>query len=65
MREAVHLITLGLDPTQARLRFARLVHDGEADRYGLREAQFIPILWATLRDLLDRVKALEGERQPG
>jgi hypothetical protein len=57
--------TLGLDPTQARLRFAGLVHDGEADRYGLREAQFIPILWATLRDLLDRVKALEGERQPG
>jgi hypothetical protein len=61
---------LGLDcddPAQrnaARLRFAGLIHDGASDKYGLREAQFTPILWAVLRDLLDRVEALEGRRIP-
>jgi hypothetical protein len=51
------------DPTQlnaARLRFAGLIHDGASDKYGLRDGQFTPILWAVLRDVLGRVEALEA-----
>ncbi|EWY40651.1 hypothetical protein N825_34855 [Skermanella stibiiresistens SB22] len=61
---------LGLDPDdpaqrdQARLRFAGLVYDQDSDRFGLREGQFISILWASMRDLLDRVEALEAARLP-
>jgi hypothetical protein len=56
--------TLGLGRDEARLRFAGLVHDNTVDRYGLRESQFIPILWTVLRGLLDRVETLEGTRLP-
>jgi hypothetical protein len=55
------------DPAQAdeaRLRFAGLVYDKETDRFGLREGQFIPILWAVVRDLVDRVAALQATRLP-
>jgi hypothetical protein len=52
--------TLGLDRDEARLRFAGLVYNDAVDRYGLREGQFIPILWSALRNLLDRIEALEA-----
>jgi hypothetical protein len=61
---------MGADPTDSsqrddtRLRFAGLVYDREADRFGLREGQFIPILWAVVRDLLNRVETLEASRLP-
>jgi hypothetical protein len=41
-----------------------LVYDKETDRFGLREGQFIPILWAVVRDLVDRVEALQATRLP-
>ncbi|MUZ99088.1 tail fiber domain-containing protein [Agrobacterium vitis] len=40
--------------------FAGLVYDAEADIYGLRYEQFIPILWSVLQTALQRIEDLEA-----
>jgi hypothetical protein len=63
--EAALCRALDLDPTvqadiaAARLRFAGLIHDSKADRYGLREGQLMPILWSVVQRIVSRVAALE------